>query len=69
MEGSDVVGVTSGTVGVIGGAVEVASSMGTGGAEVGDAGSSGIIFVGSSPCSISGGSRGATMGRAPGGAE
>ena len=38
MEGSDVVRVTGGTVGVIGGAAETTSGMGTGGAEVSDAG-------------------------------
>ena len=62
MEGSDVVGATGGTVGVIGGAAEIASGMGIGGAEVGnvgasgaevgDVGASGIVFVGSSPCSV-----------------
>ena len=58
MEGSDVVGATGGTVGVTGGAAEVASGMGTGG----------IVFVESSPCSVCRGIGGATMGRAPGGA-
>ena len=59
MEGSDVVGATGGTVGVTGGAAEVASSMGT----------SGIVFMGSSPCSAYGGTGGATMRGAPEGAE
>ena len=60
MEGSDVVGATSGgTVGVVGGAVEVASKMGT----------SGIVSVESSPCSACGGTGGATMGGAFRGAE
>ena len=60
MEGSDVVGATSGgTVGVVGGAVEVASKMGT----------SGIVSVESSSCSARGGTGGATMGWAPGGAK
>ena len=52
MEGSDVVGATGGTIGVVGGAVEVASGVGTGG----------VVSVGSSPCSSCGGTRGATMG-------
>ena len=69
MEGSDVVGVTGGIVGVIGRAIEVASCMGIGGAEVGDAGVGSIVSSGSSPCSVCGGTRGATMGRASGGAE
>ena len=79
MKGSDEVGATGGTVGVIGRATEIASGMGTGGAEVGDAGAGGIVSVGSSPysvgigvdcvCSICGDSRGATMGWAPRGAK
>ena len=79
MEGSDVVGATDGIVGVKGGAAETASGMGTSCAEVGDAGASGIVFVGSSPCSVGtgvdcacsvcGGSEGDVMGLAPGGAK
>ena len=79
MEGSDVVGAIGGTVGVIGGATETSSGMGTGCAEVGDAGASGIVSVGSSPCSVGtgvdcacsvcGGSKGDAMGWAPGGAK
>ena len=79
MEGSDVVGETCGIVGVIGGVAETASSMGTSGVEVGDVGAGGIVSVGSSPyfvgigvdcaCSACGGTRGATMGGDPGGAE
>ena len=61
MECSDVVGATGGTVGV-------ASSMGIGDAEVGDAGAGGIVSVGSSLCSSFEGTGGATMGGAPGGA-
>ena len=62
MEGSDVVGVTGGIVGVIGRAIEVASCMGIGGAEVGnvgasgaevgDVGADGIVSVRSSPYSV-----------------
>ena len=59
IEGSNVVGVTGGTVGVVGEAVEVALGVGTGG----------VVSVGSSPCSGRGGTRGATMGGTPGGAE
>ena len=72
MEGSDVVRATGGTVWVIGGAVETALGMGTCCAEVGDAGTSCIVSIGSSPysvgtgvdyvCSVCGGSGGATMG-------
>ena len=79
MEGSDVVGATGGIVGVIGEAVEAASSMAIGGAKVGDAGAGGIVSIRSSPCSVGtgvdcaysvcGGTGGATMGGAPGGAE
>ena len=79
MEGSDVVEATDGTVGVIEGATEIASSMDTGGAKVCDAEAGGIVSVGSSPCSVvtgvdcvcsvCGGSRGATMGWALGGAK
>ena len=53
--------------------------MSTGGAKVGDAGAGGIVSVGSSPCFVGigvdcvcsayGGTRGDTMGGAPGGAE
>ena len=68
MEGSDVVDATGRTVGVIGGAAEVASGIGTGGVEVGDIGAGGIVSVRSSPCSVCRGIGGATMGRAPGGA-
>ena len=52
MEGSDVVEATDGTVGVKEGATEIASSMGTSGAEVGDAGVGGIVSIGSLPCSV-----------------
>ena len=79
MEGSDAVGAIGGIVGVIEGVAETASGMGTSGAEVGDVGAGGIVFVGSSPCSIGtrvdsvcfvcGGFGGATMGWAPGGAK
>ena len=79
MKGSDEVGATGGTVGVIGRATEIASGMGTGGAIVGDAGAGGIVSVGSSPCfvgtrvdcvcSFCGSSGGATMGWAPRGAK
>ena len=79
MEGSDVVGATGETVGVIGRATETALGMGTGGAKVGDSGVGGIVFVRSSPYSIGTGvdcaysvcegSRGATMEGAPEGAE
>ena len=64
MEGSDVVGATGGIVEVIGKATKVASSMGTSGAEVGDAGVGGIVFVGSLPCSVCEGTGGVTMGGA-----
>ena len=69
MEGSDVVGATGGTVGDIGGAAKVALGMGTCGAEVGDAGVGSIVSSGSSPYSVFGGTGGATMGGAPGGAK
>ena len=79
MKGSDEVGATGGTVGVIGGAAEIASDMDTGGAEVGDERVGGIVFVGSSPCSVGtevdyvcfvcGGFGDATMGWALGGAK
>ena len=79
MEGSDVVGAIGGTVGVIGGATETSSGMGTGGAKGGDAGVGGIVSVESSSCSVGtgvhcvcsvcGGSRGAIMGWTPGGAN
>ena len=59
MVGSDVVGTTGGTVGVVGGAAEVASGVGIGGA----------VYAGSSPCSGCGGTGGATMGGALRGAE
>ena len=72
MEGLDVVRATDGTLGVIGGVAETASGMGIGGTEVGDVGASGIVSVGSSPCSVGtrvdyvcsvcGDSGGATMG-------
>ena len=69
MKGSDEVGATGGTVGVIGRATEIASGMGTGGAEVGNAGTGGIVSVGSLPSSVCGGTGDATMGGAPGSAE
>ena len=79
MEGSDVLGAVDGIVGVKRGVAETTSSRGTGGAEVGDVGVGGIVFVGSSPCSIGtgvdyacsvcGGSGGATMGWAPRGTK
>ena len=79
LEGLDVVGATGGIVGVIREVVEAALGMGTGGAKVGDAGAGSIVSVGSSPyfvgigvdcaCSACGGTRGATMGGDPGGAE
>ena len=79
MEGSDVVRATDETVRVIGGAVETASSMDTGGAKVCDAEAGGIVSIGSSPysigtgvdcvCSVRGGSRGDTMGWAPRGVK
>ena len=79
MEDSNVVGATGGIVGVIGEAVEAASSMAIGGAKVGDAETGGIASIGSSPyfvgtgvdcaCSACGGTGGATMGEAPGGVE
>ena len=59
MDDSDVVGATGGIVEVVGGATEVASGMGTGGA----------VSARSSPCSGYGGTGGATMGRAPRGVE
>ena len=59
MNDSDVVGVTTGTVGVVGRAAEVASGVGTGGA----------VFVRSSPCFGSRSTGGATIGKAPRGAE
>ena len=55
MEGLDVKGPTGGTVGVVGGAAEVASGVGIGGA----------VCAGSSPCSGCGGTGGATMEKAP----
>ena len=79
LEGSNVVGATGGIVGFIGEVAEAASGMSTGGAKVGDAGAGGIVSVGSSPCFVGigvdcvcsayGGTRGDTMGGAPGGAE
>ena len=79
MEGSDVVEATDETVRVIGGAAGTASGMGTSGAEVGDARAGGLVSVGSSPrsigtgvycaCFVCGGSGGATMRWAPGGAK
>ena len=65
MEASYVESATSGTSGVVGGSVEVAS--GIGGAVVG-----GTDYVGSSSycvCSACGGIGGAGLGRAPRGAE
>ena len=59
MNDSDVVGVTTGTVGVVGRAAEVASGVGTGGA----------VSIESSPYSGCGGTGVATMGGAPGCAE
>ena len=59
MDGSDVVGVIGGIVKVVGGAAEVASSVGPGG----------VVFVGSSPCSGYGGTRDATIGGTSGGAK
>ena len=69
MKGLNVVGAIGGTVEVIGEAAETASGMGTGG----------IVSIRSSPCSVGtgvdyaysvcGGTRGATMGGAPGGAK
>ena len=59
MEGSDVVGTTGGTVGVVGGAAKVASSVDTGG----------VVSAESTPCSGCGSTGGATMGGTPGGAE
>ena len=58
MECSDVIGATGGTLGVVGGAAEVASSVGIGGA----------ISAGSSRYSGCEGIGGATMGGAPAGA-
>ena len=58
MEGSDVKEPTGGTVGVVGGATEIASSVGIGG----------TVFAGSSPYFACGDIGGATMGGAPGGA-
>ena len=52
MECSNVVGTTDGTIGVIGGTTEIASGMGIGGAEVGDAGVGGVVSIRSSPCSV-----------------
>ena len=69
MEGSDVVGATDGTVGVIEGAAKTASGMGTGGVEVSDAGADGIVSVGSLSYFVCGDTGGATMGWAPGGAK
>ena len=57
----NVVGATGGIVGVIGEVAEAASGMSTGGAKVGDAGVGGIVFVRNSPCSVYGGTRGATI--------
>nr|CAN71405.1 hypothetical protein VITISV_015450 [Vitis vinifera] len=66
LEGLDVVGATGGIVGVIREVVEAALGMGTGGAKVGDAGAGiGVDCA----CSACGGTRGATMGGDPGGAE
>ena len=54
MDDSDVVGATGGIVGIVGGAAEVASGVGT----------SGVVFVRSSSCSDYGGTGVATMGGA-----
>ena len=59
MEGPDVVGTTGGTVGVVGGVVEVALGVGTGGS----------VSIESSPYSGCAGTGGATMEGNPGGAE
>ena len=59
IDGSDVVGVTSGTVEVVGRAAEVASSVGT----------SGAVFAKGLACSSYGGTGGVTMGGTPGGVE
>ena len=69
MKGSNVVGAIGGIVEVIGGAAETTLGMGTGG----------IVSVRSSPCSVGtgvdcaclvcGGTRGATIRRAPRGAK
>ena len=69
MEGLNVVRAIGGTIGVIGGAAEVASGMGTGGVEVSDAGVDGIVSVRSLSYFVCGDTGGATMGGAPGGAE
>ena len=64
IEGSNVVGATDETTGVVGGAVEVALGMGT---IVGDVGVGGTVSVGSSSCyawSAYGGTRSAGMGGA-----
>ena len=58
MEGSDVVGATGETVGVVGGASEVDSGVGTGGS----------VSIGSSSYSGCPGTRGATMEGNPSGA-
>ena len=59
MDGLDVVGVTGGTVEVVGGASEVAWGVGT----------SGSVSARSSPYSGCGETGGAAMGGTPGGAE
>ena len=59
IEGSDVIGATGGTVGVVGEAAEVALGVGIGGA----------VSTGSLPCSGCGGTGGATMGGTLGGTE
>ena len=59
MEYSNVKGPTGRTVGVVGGATEVASGVGT----------SSAVSAGSLPYSACGDTRGATMGGAPGGVE
>ena len=58
MEGSDVVDTAGGTVGVVGGAAEVALGVGTGGS----------VSIGSSSYSGCPGTRGATMEGNPSGA-
>ena len=59
MEGSDVVSTTGGTLRVVNEAAEVASGLGTGG----------VVSDGSSPCPGYGGTGGATIGGAFGGAK
>ena len=63
--GDDVTGTTGGTSGVVGGAEDVASGVGT---IEGAVGAGGMISVGISACYAYGGSRGAGISGAPGGA-